>query len=320
VTTDLGAALRRAGIASTVGNTPLVELAHLSPTPGVRLFAKLESENPTGSVKDRVALAMLDAAERSGELRRGRTVLEPSSGNTGIALAALGRVRGYPVRIVLPESATTERVALLKAFGAEIVSSPGELGSNGAVALARELAAADPSLYMPFQYANPANPGIHYATTGVEILDECPEVDVFVAGLGTGGTLMGVGRRLREANPDVQIIAAEPLAGDDVSGLRSLEDGYVPEVLDVTQLDRKLLVSNAEAVRGLRLLASEEGIFAGVSAGGVLHVAMRVAAELEAPANVVMLFADGGWKYLSAGLWDRDEVQLEGEMGSRIWW
>jgi cysteine synthase B len=320
VSSGLGAALRQAGIASTVGNTPLVELAHLSPRPGVRLFAKLESENPTGSVKDRVALAMLDAAETSGELRPGRTILEPSSGNTGIALAALGRVRGYPVRIVLPESATSERVALLEAFGAEIISSPGELGSNGAVALARTLAEADRSLYMPFQYANPANPGVHYRTTGAEILEECPEVDAFVAGLGTGGTLMGVGRRLRESNPDVQIIAAEPLAGDDVSGLRSLEDGYVPEVLDVSKLDRKLLVSNAEAVRGLRLLARKEGIFAGVSAGGVMHVAMRVAAELEAPANIVMLFADGGWKYLSAGLWDRDESQLAGEMESRVWW
>jgi [CysO sulfur-carrier protein]-thiocarboxylate-dependent cysteine synthase len=317
---QLGDAVRRAGIASTVGNTPLVELASLSPAPGVRLLAKLESENPTGSVKDRVALAMLDAAEQSGELRRGRTILEPSSGNTGIALAALGRVRGYPVRIVLPESATIERVALLEAFGAQIVRSPGELGSNGAVSLARRLAAEDRSLFMPFQYANPANPGVHYRTTGAEILEECPDVDVFVAGLGTGGTLMGVGRRLREANPDVQIIAAEPLAGDDVSGLRSLEDGYVPEVLDVSRLDRKLLVSNAEAVRGLRLLARREGIFAGVSAGGVLHVAMKVAAELEAPATIVMLFADGGWKYLSAGLWDRDEDDLAGEMESKVWW
>jgi [CysO sulfur-carrier protein]-thiocarboxylate-dependent cysteine synthase len=320
VTSELGAALRGAGIEGTVGNTPLVELRHLSPAPGVRLFAKLESENPTGSVKDRVALAMLDAAEQSGELRRGRTVLEPSSGNTGIALAALGRVRGYPVRIVLPESATAERVALLEAFGATLIRSPGELGSNGAVALARQLAADDGSLFMPFQYANPANPGVHYRTTGVEILEECPDVDAFVAGLGTGGTLMGVGRRLREANPDVQIIAAEPLAGDDVSGLRSLEDGYVPEVLDVSKLDRKLLVSNAEAVRGLRLLARKEGIFAGVSAGGVLHVALKVAAEIEAPANIVMLFADGGWKYLSAGLWDRDEDDLAGEMESKVWW
>jgi [CysO sulfur-carrier protein]-thiocarboxylate-dependent cysteine synthase len=286
----------------------------------VRLLAKLESENPTGSIKDRVALAMIDAAEERGELSRGRTILEPSSGNTGIALAMIGRVRGYPVRIVLPESATPERVKLLKLFGAEIVFSPGDLGSNGAVELARELAAEDPSLYMPFQYGNPANPEAHYCGTAVEILRDCPQVDVFVAGLGTGGTLMGCARRLREANPDVQIVAAEPLAGDPVSGLRSLEDGYTPEVLDVSQLDRKLLVTNEDALAGLRLLAREEGIFAGVSSGGVLDVALRIGAELDGPANVVMVFPDGGWKYLSAGLWDREETELLADMESRIWW
>jgi cysteine synthase B len=232
----------------------------------------------------------------------------------------IGRLRGYPVRIVLPESATPERVKLLSLYGAEIVFSPGELGSNGAVALARELAAADPSLFMPFQYGNPANPDVHYRTTAPEILAECPDVDVLVAGLGTGGTLMGCGRRLREANPDVQIVAAEPLAGDPVSGLRSLEDGYVPEILDVSELDRKLLVSNADAIRGLRTLAREEGIFAGVSSGGVLSVAQRIAAELDGPANVVMIFPDGGWKYLSAGLWDRDEDEVLEEMESRLWW
>ena len=308
------------GLLATVGETPLVELSKLSPRPGVRLFAKLESENPTGSIKDRVALAMIDAAEDSGDLYPGRTILEPSSGNTGIALAMIGRVRGYPVRIVLPESATPERVKLLKLFGADIVFSPGEYGSNGAVELARELAAEDSSLYMPFQYGNPANPEAHYCGTAVEILRDCPQVDVFVAGLGTGGTLMGCARRLREANRDVQIIAAEPLAGDPVSGLRSLEDGYTPEVLDVTQLDRKLLVTNEDALAGLRLLAREEGIFAGVSSGGVLDVAMRVGAELDGPANVVMVFPDGGWKYLSAGLWDREETELLSDMESRIWW
>jgi cysteine synthase B len=286
----------------------------------VRLLAKLESENPSGSIKDRVALSMIDAAEERGDLVPGRTILEPSSGNTGIALAMIGRVRGYPVRIVLPESATPERVKLLKLFGADIVFSPGEYGSNGAVELARELAAEDPSLYMPFQYGNPANPEAHYCGTAVEILRDCPQVDVLVAGLGTGGTLMGCARRLREANPDVQIIAAEPLAGDPVSGLRSLEDGYTPEVLDVTQLDRKLLVTNEDALAGLRLLAREEGIFAGVSSGGVLDVAMRVGAELDGPANVVMVFPDGGWKYLSAGLWDREETELLSDMESRIWW
>jgi cysteine synthase len=305
---------------STIGNTPLVELPRLSPRPGVRLFAKLESHNPSGSIKDRVAKAMLDAAEASGELRRGRTILEPSSGNTGISLAMLGRLRGYPVRIVLPESATAERIQLLTLYGAEIVFSPGELGSNGSVALARELAAADPALYMPFQYANPANPDVHYRTTAAEILADLPEVDVLVAGLGTGGTLMGCARRLREANPDLQVVAAEPLAGDPVSGLRSLADGYVPEVLDVAELDRKVLVSNDEAVRGLRALAREEGIFAGVSSGAMLHVARRVAAELDSPANVVCVFADGGWKYLSAGLWDRDEAELSEEMERKVWW
>ena len=316
----IATAVHGGDLLSSIGNTPLVELTRLSPRRGVRLFAKLESANPTGSIKDRVAKAMIEAAEASGELQPGRTILEPSSGNTGISLAMIGRLRGYPVRIVLPESATPERVKLLTLYGAEIVFSPGELGSNGAVAMARELAAADPSLFMPFQYANPANPDVHYRTTAVEILADCPDVDVLVAGLGTGGTLMGCARRLREANPDVQIVAAEPLAGDPVSGLRSLDEGYVPEVLDVRQLDRKLLVSNAEALAGLRALAREEGIFAGVSSGGVVSVARRVAAELEAPANVVCVFADGGWKYLSAGLWDRDEAELIDEMETRLWW
>jgi cysteine synthase B len=229
-------------------------------------------------------------------------------------------VRGYPVRIVLPESATSERVALLKAFGAEIVSSPGELGSNGAVALARELAEADRSLYMPFQYANPANPDVHYRTTGVEILEDCPDVDAFVAGLGTGGTLMGVGRRLRETNPDVQIVAAEPLQGDPVMGLRSLEDGYTPPILDIRELDRKVLVSNGEAVLMLRKLLDMEGIFAGVSAGAALAVARRVAAEMDDSQNVVVLFADGGSKYMSAGLYTTPLEELEAAMDERVWW
>lgn len=316
----LGEATRPHGVLDTVGCTPLVELARLSPRADVRLFAKLESENPTGSVKDRVARAMVDAAEASGALRPGRTILEPSSGNTGIALAALGRVRGYPVRIVMPDASTAEREQLLQLYGAEIVRSPAELGSNGAVALARELAAADPSLYMPFQYANEANPRVHYETTAAEILADCPQVDVLVAGLGTGGTLMGCGRRLREANPELQIVAAEPLAGDAVSGLRSLDDGYVPEILDVSLLDRRLLVTNEDALAGLRALAREEGIFAGVSSGGVLGVAQRVARDIEGPANIVMVFADGGWKYLSAGLWDRETDELLDEMERRLWW
>ena len=276
MTTELGDALRRAGFASAVGNTPLVELAHLSPAPGVRLFAKLESENPTGSVKDRVALAMLDAAERSGELRRGRTILEPSSGNTGIALATLGRVRGYPVRIVLPESAD-ERARRAPArrsaprSSARPASSAPTARSPSPASWPRPIARCTCPSSTPTRRTRTCTTAPRASRSS----RTAPTSTRSSPGLGTGGTLMGVGRRLRETNPDVQIVAAEPLAGDDVSGLRSLEDGYMPEVLDVTQLDRKLLVTNAEAVRGLRRLAREEGIFAGVSAGGVLHVALQ---------------------------------------------
>jgi cysteine synthase B len=312
---------RRRDILAAIGSTPLVELPRLRRPGSARLWAKLELANPTGSVKDRVALSLIESAERSGELTPGQTIIEPTSGNTGIALAMIAAVKGYRMRAVMPSSATAERTQLLRLYGAEIVFSPGELGSNGAVRLARELAAADPDLYMPFQYGNPANPDAHYRTTGPEIVAALDgRIDAFVAGLGTGGTLMGAGRALREANPDVQIVAAEPLQGDDVMGLRSLADGYTPEILDVTQLDRKLLVSNAEAITGLRALLRREGIYAGVSSGAVLEVAARVAAELPASANVVMLLADGGSRYASAGLWDRDETTLDREMESRLWW
>jgi cysteine synthase len=312
----------RVAALSAVGNTPLVELPRMSPKPGVRIFAKLEEQNPTGSVKDRVALSMVEAAEDSGELMPGQRILEPTSGNTGIALAMIGKVKGYPVSVVMPRSATPERVELLRMYGADIIFSPGNLGSNGAVAQARELAERDPSIFMPFQYANEANPGAHYCGTAVEILEQVPDgqVDAFVAGLGTGGTLMGNGRRLRETNPDVQIVAAEPLQGDPVMGLRSLEDGYTPPILDIRELDRKVLVSNAESVLALRKLLDLEGIFAGVSAGASLAVARRVAAEMEDGQNVVVLFADGGSKYLSAGLYTTPMEQLEAEMEERVWW
>ncbi|HEX2587837.1 MAG TPA: pyridoxal-phosphate dependent enzyme, partial [Gaiellales bacterium] len=246
----------------------------------------------------------------------------PTSGNTGIALAMIGKVKGYPVSAVMPESATPERVELLRMYGADIIFSPGNLGSNGAVAMARELAERDPSIFMPFQYANEANPSAHYCGTAVEILEQVPDgqVDAFVAGLGTGGTLMGNGRRLREANPDVQIVAAEPLQGDPVMGLRSLEDGYTPPILDIRELDRKVLVSNAESVLALRKLLELEGIFAGVSAGAALAVARRVAADLEEGQNVVVLFADGGSKYLSAGLYTTPIEELEAKMEERVWW
>ena len=312
---------RTGDLIDAIGSTPLVELRRLKPDGGARLYAKLEMLNPTGSVKDRVARSMIEAAEADGHLEPGQVVLEPTSGNTGISLAMICRVRGYRLRAVMPESATPERADSLRMYGAEIVWSPGELGSNGAVALARELAAADPDVYMPFQYANPANPDAHYRTTGPEIIDALGgRVDAFVAGLGTGGTLMGTGQALREANPAVKIIAAEPLQGDAVMGLRSLADGYTPEILDMSKLDRRLLVSNAEALVGLRALLDHEGIWAGVSAGAVVEVARRVAASMEPDQNVVCLLADGGWKYASAGLWSRDTSELEEDMEDRLWW
>jgi [CysO sulfur-carrier protein]-thiocarboxylate-dependent cysteine synthase len=304
-------------ILELIGRTPLVELPRLAPKPTVHLYAKLEGQNPSGSIKDRVALAMIDAAEASGELEPGRELLEPTSGNTGISLALIARLRGYRLTCVVPENVTEERLRLLRLYGAEIIPSPGEEGSNGAVRLALELAEREPRYYLPFQYGNEANPLAHYEGTGAEIVAELDDVDVFVAGLGTGGTLMGVGRRLREAFREVVVAAAEPLPGDPVMGLRSLEDGYVPPILDVSQLDRKLLVSNAEAVAGMRALLEEEGIFAGVSSGGVIHVACRLAEELE-DGVVVAILADGGWKYLSAPLWEAEDV--ERAMENAVWW
>jgi cysteine synthase len=300
-----------------IGSTPLLELSRLSPKPSVRLFAKLEGQNPTGSIKDRVALAMIDAAEASGELEPGQRLLEPTSGNTGISLALVARLRGYSLTCVMPANVTEERRRLLHLYGAEIVDSPPEEGSNGAVRCALELAEQDPSFFMPFQYANDANPRAHYGGTGEEIVSALERVDVFVAGLGTGGTLMGAGERLREAFPDVVVAAAEPLPGDPVMGLRSLADGYVPPILDVSKLDRKLLVSNAESIAGLELLLEREGIFGGVSSGAVIHATVRLADELE-QGVVVCVLADGGWKYLSAGFWDAEDV--DSAMERSVWW
>jgi cysteine synthase B len=282
-----------------VGSTPLVELPRLSPKPSVRLYAKLEGQNPTGSIKDRVAQAMIDAAEASGELEPGRRLLEPTSGNTGISLALVAKLRGYPLTCVLPASVTEERRRILRLYGAEIVDSPAEEGSNGAVRLALELAGRDPAFFMPFQYANEANPRAHYEGTGAEIAEALDRVDVLVAGLGTGGTLMGAGERLRESFPDVVVAAAEPLPGD------------------VSRLDRKLLVSNGEAVAGLRLLLDREGVFGGVSSGAVIHAARRLTAELD-EGVVVCVLADAGWEYLSAGFWDAGDV--EASMERSVWW
>src|SRR5215468_10483746 len=301
----------RVDLLDLIGSTPLVELR---PVGDVRVYAKLEGQNPTGSIKDRVAKAMIDTAEASGELEPGRELLEPTSGNTGISLALVAKLKGYPLTCVMPENATEERKRLLRLYGAQIVFSPGDQGSNGAVRRALELAEREPKYFMPFQYANEANPRAHYEGTGAEIAAALDRVDVLVAGLGTGGTLMGAGARLRESFPDVVVAAAEPLPGDPVMGLRSLDEGYVPPILDVSKLDRKLLVSNDEAVAGVHALLEREGIFAGVSSGAVVHVARRLAGELE-EGVVVCILADGGWKYLSAGFWQGDEIDE-----SKLWW
>ena len=302
-----------------VGETPLVELAGLAPSANVRLYAKLEGQNPTGSLKDRVARAMIEAAEESGELEPGRELLEPTSGNTGISLAMVAKVKRYPLTCVIPENATRERVRLLKLYGAKLVFSPASEGSNGAVRLALRMAERDSRYFLPNQYANEANPRAHYEGTGAEIAEALDRVDVLVAGLGTGGTLMGAGERLREAFPDVVVAAAEPLQGDLVYGLRSLADGYVPPILDVSKLDRKILVSNAESVEGVRLLLEREGIFAGVSSGAVVHVARRLAEEL-GEGVVVAVLADGGWKYLSADFWTEEPADAGRSMEDHIWW
>jgi [CysO sulfur-carrier protein]-thiocarboxylate-dependent cysteine synthase len=302
---------------SLVGNTPLVELKRLAPKESVRLYAKLEGQNPTGSIKDRVAKAMIEDAEAAGELQPGRELLEPTSGNTGISLALIAKLKGYPLTCVMPSNATEERRKLLRLYGATIVESPADQGSNGAVKLALELAEKDPKYFMPFQYANPANPRAHFEGTGAEIAEALDRVDVLVAGLGTGGTLMGTGARLRESFPDVVVAAAEPLPGDPVMGLRSLDDGYVPPILDVSQLDRKVLVSNEESVAAVHALLQQEGIFAGVSAGAAVHVARKLAAELD-EGVVVTILADGGWKYISADFWESDDV--EQSMERTLWW
>jgi [CysO sulfur-carrier protein]-thiocarboxylate-dependent cysteine synthase len=299
-------------IVQAIGNTPLVELKRLSPNPDVRIYVKLESYNPTGSVKDRVARSMIERAEEDGLIAPGQTILEPTSGNTGISLAMICSRKGYPLKVVMPDNVTAERTQLLRMYGADIVYSPGEQGSNGAVAMALEMAEADSSYYMPYQYGNQANPEAHYHGTAVEILEELDEVTAFVAGLGTGGTLMGNARRLKEEDPDTMIVAAEPLQGELVQGLRSLEDGYIPPIIDLSLLDRKIFVSNRDAVIGTRRLLEEEGLFVGVSTGAIANICVRVASELE-EGNVVFVAPDDGWKYLSSGVYTKPLEQLEAE-------
>ena len=305
-------------VLESIGHTPLVELPRLSPQPGVRVWAKLEGRNPTGSVKDRVAKAMIEDAEERGAIEPGQTLLEPTSGNTGISLAMISRRKGYPLKVVMPDNVTEERTQLLRMYGAEIVYSEGAKGSNGAVELALEMAEADASYYMPYQYGNEANPNAHYHGTAPEILEELDEVTAFVGGLGTGGTLMGNGRRLKEEDPETQIVAAEPMQGELVQGLRSLDDGFIPPIIDLSLLDRKIMVSNRDAILWTKKLLQEEGVFAGVSAGAIAYVANRIAGELDA-GNVVFLVPDDGWKYLSSGVYTKPIDELEG-IDSTVWW
>ena len=305
-------------VIGAIGNTPIVELKKLSPKPGVRLFAKLEFYSPTGSVKDRVAKSMIERAEAEGAVAPGQRILEPTSGNTGISLALICRLKGYPFTAVMPENVTAERTDLLRMHGADIVYSEGSKGSNGAVELALELAEKDPSVYMPYQYGNQANPDAHYYGTAPEMIEDLGDITAFVAGLGTGGTLMGNGRRLKEHNPDTKIVAAEPLQGEDVQGLRSLDDGFIPPIIDLSVLDRKIIVTNRDGIIWTRKLFFEEGIFAGVSSGAIASVAVRIANELD-EGNVVFLVADDGNKYMSAGLWTKSIDELEA-VDSTVWW
>ena len=308
--------MRHESILDLIGNTPLVGIHALSPNPNVKIYAKLEGQNPGGSAKDRIAKKMIDLAERDGVLTPGKTILEPSSGNTGIGLALVAKLRGYGLRVVMPDNVSVERRQLLEIFGAEVTLSPGAEGSNGAIRRAQEIAAAQPEYAFLYQYGNPANPLAHYEATGPEIYADCPELDVFVAGLGTSGTLMGVGRYLRERKPEVQIVAVEPPAGELVQGLRSLDDGFVPPIFDPEILDRKTIVRNRESIEWTRRLLDECGVFAGISSGAAVAGAVKVASRMES-GTVVTLLPDGGWKYLSSGAWT-DDLDVVEERASRI--
>ncbi len=307
-------------ILDMIGNTPLVELPRMTPNPAVQIYAKLEGQNPTGSVKDRIAKYMIEAAEKSGALTPDKIILEPTSGNTGIGLAMIGRLKGYKVMVVMPESVSEERSQLLRAYGAEIVYSDGKKGSNGAIQVAQQLVAEAPHrFYMPYQYGNEMNPRAHYETTGPEIVRDLPDLDVFVAGLGTGGTLTGTGRFLKEYNPKIKVIATVPHPGDLVQGLRSLEEGFIPPVLDESILDGRVVVDSRTSFAATKELTQKEGIFAGISSGAAIRTAQRVAARMER-GKIVVLLADGGWKYLSTNLWTKEYEDLPEDIESKVWW
>ncbi len=307
-------------ILDAIGNTPLVGLPQTSPNPNVKIYAKLEGQNPSGSVKDRIAKYMIERGEQDGSLTHDKIVLEPTSGNTGIALAMIGRVKGYQVMVVIPESVSEERSQLLRAYGAEVVYSEGLKGTNGSIAVAKQMVAEAPQrFFMPYQYGNDANPLAHYETTGPEIVRDLPDVDVFIAGLGTGGTLTGAGRYLKEYNPNIKVIATVPHPGDLVQGLRSLEEGFIPPVLDETVLDGRVVVDSRTAFAATKELMQKEGIFAGISCGAVIKTAQRVASRMES-GKIVVILADGGWKYLSTALWTMDFSDLPDDIDSKVWW
>ncbi|MFN8557645.1 MAG: PLP-dependent cysteine synthase family protein [Dehalococcoidia bacterium] len=307
-------------ILDMIGNTPLVELPRTTPNPAVQIYAKLEGQNPTGSVKDRIAKYMIEAAERDGLLTPDKVVLEPTSGNTGIGLAMIGRLKGYKVMVVMPESVSEERTQLLRAYGAEIVFSDGIKGTNGSIVVAPQMVAEAPQrFFMPYQYGNEMNPRAHYETTGPEIARDVPDLDVFVAGLGTGGTLTGTGRYLKEYNPAIKVIATVPHPGDLVQGLRSLEEGFIPPVLDESLLDGRVVVDSRTSFAATKELTQKEGIFAGISAGAAIKTAQRIAARMER-GKIVVLLADGGWKYLSTNLWTVDYDDLPEDIDSKVWW
>jgi cysteine synthase B len=307
-------------ILDAIGDTPLVLLGRSSPKAGVNIYAKLEGQNPTGSLKDRIALYMINAAVESGELTPDKTILEPTSGNTGISLAMVARVKGYRLLCVLPDIVTPEREQLLRAFGAEVVYAEGARSTNDAIFMAQRMVAEEPDrYYMPYQYGNEANLRAHYETTGAEILRDLPDVSAFVAGLGTGGTLTGVGRRLKEHNPEIKVVAAVPHPGDLVQGLRSLEEGFIPPILDESVLDGRIVVDSRTSFAAVKDLMEKEGIFAGISSGAVMRTAQRMASRMDG-GDIVALLADGGWKYLSTSLWTKEYEQLEPEVEGKIWW
>ena len=306
-TTSLG--LVNESVLDLIGNTPIVDVSNLSPNPNVRILAKLEMQNPFGSVKDRIAKAMIERAEKDGRLLPGQTIVEPSSGNTGIALAAIAQLKGHPIKVLMPASVSIERRQMLEIFGAEIILTPGEEGSNGAVRRAEQLATEHPEWCLLYQYGNDANPGAHYEGTGPEIFRDVPEITHFVAGLGTSGTLMGTGRYLKEQNPAIQVIAVEPPLGERVEGLRNIDEGYIPPVFEnwsgFDLLDRKRVVRSRESLEWTRRLVNECGIFAGISSGAALAGAAKVASEID-EGTIVFIVCDGGWKYLSTGAYTDD--------------